>query len=199
MSTQQQLDDARPSTSGSGSRNRYDEEEEEEYTGGGGGGGDGGYMKLMHIGSSYNKKYRVYDKEYMFNFKNKDHDDDDDDDEVPKKKKKKSTRDILQSVLNEVVNYAKSQVKEFKEGTDLLRIIISNHKLNNPISSDFKCDDPVHSLLEKMMAILTSNETIKLEDTTFHVQMICLPTGAGRTGVVNLAVDRRMKRSIVRR
>ena len=117
---------------------------------GGGAGTDNSYesqyIEVKKRWRTFNKKYQVYDTFYKFTFRNN----------LPEN----TREELLHAALKELTEYAKRTHEGYTENRDILRIIIDNPRLNNPVSSKFECPDPVEDVLQKLMAILTSDETI---------------------------------------
>jgi hypothetical protein len=87
---------------------------------------------------------------------------------------------------------------------DKLELIIGNPNLNtNYVSTGLLTVneglDPVYELGQNMINVMTSDETITLEDSEFHVRVLSMPQGRGSKGnkIVNLAEDKQLKRSII--
>jgi len=105
----------------------------------------------------------------------------------------------VNDILNESINYIK-KLTSFRDG-DKMNIIITSPILNNPISTGLKTinergNSILNELGNRLVNILTSNEDIALEDCNFHVQVIPIPQGQGKTKIINLKEDTKTKQCI---
>ncbi|XP_028132068.1 uncharacterized protein LOC114327599 [Diabrotica virgifera virgifera] len=100
----------------------------------------------------------------------------------------------LPTILEKGIRESKNEAN-FQTG-DKIRIIARNDNFKHPISTETKTDTNVEYLLQHVANILTSNESVKLEETVFDVQIFKIPRGCGRHKMINLAEDRQTKRSI---
>ncbi|XP_072400380.1 uncharacterized protein [Diabrotica undecimpunctata] len=79
---------------------------------------------------------------------------------------------------------------------DKIRIIASNPRFNQPLSTAASTSTTFGSILDLIENVLTSDESVDIHDTTFDIQVLKLPRGCGRTTTLNLARNRHTKRSI---
>ncbi|KAK7605181.1 hypothetical protein V9T40_007039 [Parthenolecanium corni] len=140
------------------------------------------YINIREVASRYIQKYTTHRKEYKITFKK----------DLPKDLK---SDDLVGKALKEMVKFAKKQT-DFKE-SDKMNIEVDNPKFNYPISTGYEGKDLVKKLQDKIIQILTSDESVNLTECTFNIHVVNLPRGAKPTKILNLATDVRTKRCIV--
>ncbi|XP_072377781.1 uncharacterized protein [Diabrotica undecimpunctata] len=92
-------------------------------------------------------------------------------------------------------------IQDTKEGAgfqkgDKIRIIVRNENFKHPISTGTETDLNTDNILAHIENIVTSDESVQVEDTIFDIQIFKIPRGSGRHKIINLAEDRRTKKSI---
>jgi hypothetical protein len=106
-----------------------------------------------------------------------------------------SNRDIVTNILRELVKYVKMK-SNFLKG-DKIDITVQNPRFKYNISAGFSNDyDVVEKLTDKIVQILTSDETVVLNECIFRVTVAHIPRGGKGIKVFNLKEDRNLKRCI---
>ena len=114
---------------------------------------------------------------------------------IKKNLPKMKNNDLITAALNEIIEYSKNKTN-FQKG-DKINIIIDNPKFFHNISSGYNADDHINKLKEKLMQILTSDESVNLFDCNFNIYTINMPRGSGHTRILNLATNIKTKKSII--
>lgn len=70
--------------------------------------------------------------------------------------------DIITASLNEMLRYAKKR-SNFQSG-DKVNLIVNNPKFFHAISTGYQADNHVEKLKDKMLQILTSDESVNLTE-----------------------------------
>jgi hypothetical protein len=114
--------------------------------------------------------------------------------------------DTIYKVLSEMVKMFRDRTN-FQRG-DRFRVIILNEYFSNngiiptPYLTIESNEDQeiieqlISSIAETLVKVITSNETIRLEDCKFEFHIIVIPQGQGRTKITNIERDSVTKRSI---
>jgi hypothetical protein len=140
------------------------------------------YINIIEIGNKHVKKFNTKLFDYKITFRKN----------LPADIDK---IDLVTRALNEMTSFVKRRTN-FLKG-DRLNIVLKNPKIFYPISTGFQTEDHVNKLKEKVEQILTSDETVNITDSIFHVQVVTMPRGARRTKILNLKNNIHTKRSIV--
>jgi hypothetical protein len=108
----------------------------------------------------------------------------------------------LKSDLEEMMG--KIRQRTLLRNGDKIELIIGNPNLNTTYISTGLLTvkeglDPVYELDQKIINIMTSNESITPEENDFHIRVLSMPQGQGSKGnkIVNLSEDKRTKKSIL--
>lgn len=91
----------------------------------------------------------------------------------------------LRNTLEKALVTAKQRAGYIKG--DKIRIIAQNPDFKHPISTETSTDVNMHTLMEHVENIVTSNEDVNISGTTFDVQIFKIPRGSGRSKIINLA------------
>lgn len=100
----------------------------------------------------------------------------------------------LQKTLLDGLNISKKQA-DYVKG-DKIRIIAQNPSFNNSISTETSTNVNFDNLLDQIENIVTSDQKVDINQTIFDIQIFKVPRGLGKNKILNLATDRRTKRSI---
>lgn len=108
-------------------------------------------------------------------------------------------KDRVRKIFEEGLAAAKKKA-DYKKG-DRIRVIVNNASFNNPISTETSSNLNADTILEYIQNIVTSDQKVDLNRTTFDIQIFKMPRGNGNGGrrkIINLAANRLTKRSITR-
>ncbi|KAK7590294.1 hypothetical protein V9T40_001907 [Parthenolecanium corni] len=139
------------------------------------------YIQIREIGKRFIRKFNNHIIDYKINFKKNLH--------------KLPQCDLVTKALDEMIEYTKNKTN-WKFG-DKMSILVENPKFFNPISTGYCCKDMTTKLKDKIMQIVTSDETVVLTDCLFTVHVVNMPRGASRRKIINLKKDRHTKKSIL--
>lgn len=120
------------------------------------------YIDITELSSRFNSKFRTRVKKFSIKLKNN----------IPKTK----NNDVITSILNEIVNYAKARCNS--ETGDKINVVMQNPKFFHHISTGYSCSNHVTKLQEKVSQILTSDETIDIEKSIFDIFVVNFPKGS---------------------
>ncbi|KAK7598318.1 hypothetical protein V9T40_006553 [Parthenolecanium corni] len=139
------------------------------------------YIQIQEIGRRYIKKFSNHIIDYKIRFK--------------KNLPKLQPCDLVTKALDEMIEYTKKETR-WKEG-DKMSVVAENKNFNNPISTGYSCSDMTKKLKDKIMQIVTSDESVVLTECIFTVHVVNMPRGAHSRRMINLKQDKRTKRSIL--
>lgn len=148
-------------------------------------------IKINEIKSRYIKKFGAFSSDYTITIRN-------DLSTLIEEKQE----NIISGALFEMIEVVKERTN-FRTG-DKINIVVKNHSLHYPISTEYESGQSTNSLVRKLMdkvsQILTSNEELDLTSSCFNVQIIAMPQGAKPKGskILNLAEAIQTKRSIIK-
>lgn len=101
--------------------------------------------------------------------------------------------DIKKSVYAMVAKLKKDT--NFQKG-DKMRVIVKNPKFNNVISTSLSSNTDPHKIMERVENILTSDESVDINQCEFRCMVVHLPKGGKGRKILNIAEDKRTKTSI---
>lgn len=137
-------------------------------------------FSIVEQRSKYNQRFKTWQIDYKINI----------------------SPNINLEQLNDILLELTSTIKQrtlFRNG-DKIDLTIINPNLYHPISTRLMTvndENPIIELGNQLTNILTSNEEISLEECIFHVRVIAIPQGQGRSQkIINLKEDIRTKRCI---
>ena len=141
---------------------------------------DDSNFDVQELYSVQNLKYNALEVRYQVNVQN-------------------ITSDDVNSVFNKMIEMLK-QRSNLRNG-DKIRLAVLNDNLNHPISTALVTYannyNPASTLATHLENILTSDEEVDINDCEFHITVLNIPQGQGRGKVINLAEDKRTKKSII--
>jgi hypothetical protein len=140
------------------------------------------YVDIIELNSRYIKKFSTHLKDYKIQFKK----------EIPNVI---SDVDLATRALKEMIEFAKKST-DYKPD-DRINIVVKNDRLFYPISTGFLKDDFLTKLLQKVEQILTSDQTVDITKSTFHLQIVNIPRAGAHQRILNLKKNVHTKSSIV--
>ena len=103
----------------------------------------------------------------------------------------------LHEIIHQIIDKRKTNAN-FREGIDQIQLVIDNpHLGTRAISTNVSRTINVNSLLNQFTDIMSSDQDVTLDGTNFSIQIIRMPSGGGRTKMINLAEDVKTKRCIL--
>jgi G:T-mismatch repair DNA endonuclease (very short patch repair protein) len=103
----------------------------------------------------------------------------------------------LHDIIAQIIAKRKAAVG-FREGVDRINFVIANPNLQTrAFSTGFSTIINYGTIINQLEDIMNSDQNVTLEDTTFYVQIVKMPTGGRPTKIINFAKDVRTKRSIL--
>ncbi|KAK7580532.1 hypothetical protein V9T40_001161 [Parthenolecanium corni] len=143
------------------------------------------YTEVQEVGQRTSHRFGLYEKVYKLAFKK----------EIAENPPR--DWDWMTSAINGMRKYAEHRM-QFQSG-DKMNIMVDNRNFNHPISTGYNwSEDTVANLVNKIRDIITSDTKVLLKECQFHVTVVKIPRGRGRTKVINLKEDRRTKHCIIR-
>ncbi|KAK7588176.1 hypothetical protein V9T40_005421 [Parthenolecanium corni] len=139
------------------------------------------YVNVKTVGRRFIKKFNSHILDYKINFK--------------KNLPKINNADLVTKALHEMIQFCKT--KTGWTNGDKMNIVVENPLFFNTISTGYNSTDMVGKLKNKVMQILTSDESVSLTDSLFTIHVVNLPKGAGSRRILNLKKDKHTKRCIL--
>ena len=107
---------------------------------------------------------------------------------------KSNIEEFIEKGMFNMVRKVKKEM-DYRKG-DLMRATIVHENLNHPISTHLSKDFQVNNIIQHFNNIITSDQNIDIEDCRFDFQVINMPRGGARQKLLNIAEDKRTKKSI---
>ena len=108
-------------------------------------------------------------------------------------------KDMVTLVLEEMIRFAKRE-QNFRRG-DKLNLVVQNPQFWESVSTGYMdgSDDEniINRLIEKIVAIMTSDESVKLEACKFNVQVTNVPRSSARSKILNVSKDLKTKMCVI--